>query len=172
MGSQKHGLLSQVTGPVRLNFLYVLVSVLSVALRVNIVPLRRLQCCIPITFNFKIRVRYDDRALRMIKISHGSGYQKVAQLHFEKLRFLVKEEECSIDRLDDDHRLLVWPEVTDDEVECIALEVQSVDFLVRGERIVVHDEGDCEFSRVQDADSDRVVWIGSFEMLLRDFGAN
>ena len=108
----------------------------------------------------------------MIKISHGSGYQKVAQLHFEKLRFLVKEEECSVDRLDNNYRLLVRPEVTDDEVESIALEVQSVDFLVRGESIVVHNERDCEFAGVQDADGDRVVWISSFKMLLRDFGAN
>ena len=84
----------------------------------------------------------------------------------------MKEEECSVDRLYDDHRLFVWPEVTDDEVESITLEVQSVDFLVRGESIVVHDERDCKFAGVQDADGDRVVWIGSFEMLLRNFGAN
>ena len=84
----------------------------------------------------------------------------------------MQEEECSVNRLDYDYRLLVWPEVTDDKVESIALEVQSVDFLVRGESIVVHDERDCEFAGVQDADGNRVVRISSFEMLLRNFGAN
>ena len=84
----------------------------------------------------------------------------------------MQEEECSVNRLDYDYRLLVWPEVTDDEVESIALEVQSVDFLVRGESIVVYNERDCEFAGVQDADGNRVVRISSFEMLLRNFGAN
>ena len=123
VGCQKHGLLAQVAGPVRLNLLHVLVPILGVALRVNIVPLRSLQGRVPVALDLEVGVGDDYSALWVIEVSHRPRDQKVAQLHFEQLRFLVQEEERSVDGLDDDHRLLIGPEVTDHEVKSITLEV-------------------------------------------------
>ena len=80
----------------------------------------------------------------MIEMRHGSRYQKVAQLNFEQLRLLVQKKERAIDRLHHDHGLLIGPEVTDHKVVGIPFEVESVDFLIRRERIVMHNQGNSQ----------------------------
>ena len=144
MRREEHGLLTQVTSPLWLNFLNIFISVLGVPFSIDVVSLSRLQGRIPVALNFQVRVSYDYCALRMIEMRHGSRYQKVAQLNFEQLRLLVKEKERAIDRLHHDHGLLIGPEVTDHKVVCIPFEVESVDFLIRRERIVMHNQGNSQ----------------------------
>lgn len=171
MRREKHGLFTQVTGPLWLNFLNIFISVLSVPFSINIITLSRLQGRIPVALNFQVRVRNDYRTLRMIEMRHRSRYQKVAQLHFEQLSFLVKEKERAIDRLYHDHGLLIGPEVTDHKVVGIPFKVERVDFLIRRKCIVMHYQGNCQLPGVQHADGDGALRIGPLEVLLSYFGA-
>lgn len=96
MRSQEHGLLAKIARPVWFSFLSILITVLCVSLRINIVALSRLQSRIPIALNLQVRVGYHDCAVGVIEVDHRSWNQKVAELDLKQLRFLVQEEECSI----------------------------------------------------------------------------
>lgn len=103
----------------------------------------------------------------MVEIDNGAWDQEIAQLHLEQLRFLVKEEKRAIDRLDNDYGLPICSEVANHEVVRVALEVERVDFLILREGVVMNDEGDGEFPRMQHANRHRLVWVSSLEVLLR-----
>ena len=83
MGGGQHGLFTQVARPVRLYLLHILVSVLRVPLRINVIPLSRLQGSVPIALDLQVRVSNDDRTLWVVEFNHGSRDQEIAQLHLE-----------------------------------------------------------------------------------------
>ena len=83
MGGEQHGLFTQVARPVWLYLLHILVSVLRFPLRINVIPLSRLQGSVPIALDLEVRVSDDYRTLWVIELDHGSRDQEITQLHLE-----------------------------------------------------------------------------------------
>ena len=68
--------------------------------------------------------------------------QEVGELNLEQLGLLVHDEERTIDRLDNHHRGLVRPEVADEKIVRVPLQLTGVDFLVLQEGLMMDDDTD------------------------------
>ena len=126
-----------------------------------------------IAFDLEVAVRDEDIAVGVVEVRNGAGNQKVGQLHLEKLRLLLQEEEGAIDRLDHHDVALVRPKVAHQEVKGVPLEREAVDLLVVGESVLVYEKRDCQLARLEHSDSVCRLWaVLTLQMLSTERGTD